>query len=171
MRLTFRLPVQSDSKILSEYINEHIANWETSLSASRGLKHTPIADWVHQINQNTFVPQEIWGKTYTYLCFDKEKLIGLLDIRCQLSQENRWIYGDIGYGVRPGERRKGYATEMLGYAVSICKEHGMDNVILGCYRDNIASAKTIINNGGKLVKESDSYTKGRVSQYYIIDIK
>ena len=170
MNLTFRLPLLKDECILHEYIKEHISAGEKSLSANRGLKSMPFTDWVSQINQNVCISQNIWGKTYTYLCFDSNKLIGLLDIRCDLSEENRWIYGDIGYGVRPIERRKSYATLMLKYALSVCKEHNMNNVILGCYKDNTASSKTILNNGGKLLNESDNYTKGKISQYYIIDL-
>ena len=62
------------------------------------------------------------------------------------------LYGNIGYGVRPSERRKGYATQMLKYALDVCKEKNMDEVILGCYDYNIASNKTIKNNGGILYK-------------------
>ena len=55
----------------------------------------------------------------------------------------RMKYGDIGYSVCPSERRKGYATKMLKYALEVCKELGMKSVILGCYKSNIASSKTI----------------------------
>lgn len=170
MELSFRLPDINDDNLLKDYVREHHLNGETSVSASRGLCHMPFGEWVKQINKNTTFPQEIWGKTYTYLCFDCDKLIGLLDIRCELSENDRWIYGDIGYSVRPAERRKGYATKMLAFAVDVCREHKMKNVILGCYKDNIASARTIINNGGVLAKECDNYKKGKTSQYYIIDV-
>lgn len=60
------------------------------------------------------------------------------------------IYGDIGYGVRPSARKKGYATMMLRYALSVCKEKGMKKVLLGCYKDNITSVCTIKKNGGML---------------------
>ncbi len=50
----------------------------------------------------------------------------------ELSELLRNRLGDIGYGVRSSERDKGYATEMLRYALSVCKQKGMDRVILGC---------------------------------------
>ena len=67
---------------------------------------------------------EAWGKSLLYLCFDQNRLIGLLSIRYELPKELSEKYGDIGYGVRPSERNKGYATAMLRYALSVCKEKG-----------------------------------------------
>lgn len=40
---------------------------------------------------------------------------------------------------------------MLRYALSVCKQKGMDRVILGCYKDNLASAATIKKNGGQII--------------------
>lgn len=50
--------------------------------------------------------------------------------------------------------------------------HGakMKKVLIGCYKDNIASAATIKKNGGVLVNESDNYNEGRISQYYSINL-
>jgi len=86
-------------------------------------------------------------------------------------------YGHIGYGVRPSERQKGYATKMLEYALKECKKLGMNKVILGCYKENIGSAKTILKNGGKLIREENEYNEinnywkiNLVSQYYEIEI-
>ena len=39
-----------------------------------------------------------------------------------LPQELSHTIGDIGYGVRPSERNKGYATAMLKYALGVCRE-------------------------------------------------
>jgi len=46
----------------------------------------------------------------------------------------------------------------------------MTKVILGCYKDNIASAKTIQKNGGILTEENDNYKEGKISQYYLINL-
>lgn len=77
-------------------------------------------------------------------------------------------YGHIGYGVRPSERKKGYATVMLRDALSVCKEKGMSQVILGCYKDNPGSAATIKKNCGILTAETEN--EGRVRQYYTINL-
>lgn len=94
--------------------------------------------------------------------------MGLLSIRWELSPSLAEIYGHIGYGVRPGERRKGYATAMLRHALEICREKGLSEVILGCYKDNLPSVRTILKCGGVLTAENNNDSEGRISQYYKI---
>ena len=168
--MIYRLPEISDKSILQEYMQEHYDNKETSISASLGLPAAEYSDWVEKIQRNASVGDEEWGKSLLYLCFDDDILIGLLSVRYELPEKLTEIIGDIGYGVRPSERNKGYATTMLRYALAVCKEKGMDKVLLGCYKDNLASAKTIQKNGGVLTDENDNYDEGKISQYYSINL-
>ncbi|MBR6571528.1 MAG: GNAT family N-acetyltransferase [Clostridia bacterium] len=168
--MIYRLPEINDKAILQAYIQEHYENKENSISASLGLSSSEYSDWVEKIQRNATIGDEQWGKSLLYLCFDKSKLIGLLSIRYELPEFLTKKYGDIGYGVRPSERNKGYATMMLQYALSVCRNNGMTNVILGCYKDNIASAKTIQKNGGVLTEENDNYKEGKISEYYLINL-
>ena len=153
-KLKYRLPKIEDEKIVSEYVKEHYDNNEKELHGSNRLDSMNFIDWVKQIENNTKISAGEWGRSLTYLVFNDDKLIGLLNIRYELSEELKEKYGDIGYGVRPLERRKGYATQMLRFAIDECKNRKMESVILGCYKDNLASSKTIIKNGGVLIKES-----------------
>lgn len=175
--MEFRLPKLEDRKELLEYIEEHYSLNEKKLSASIGLTSMPFEEWIEKMNKNSKEPDKEWGKSLTYLAFDDERLIGLLSVRYELGEELAWKFGHIGYGVRPRERRKGYATQMLKFALEECKRYGLNKVIVGCYSQNIASAKTIIKNGGKLVKETsesveiNEFWKIKLThQYYEIDI-
>ena len=154
--MKYRLPTENDYNILKEYVEEHFSNYERSISASVNLTSMKYHDWVEKINRNVNNPDDEWGRFYLYLVFNEnDKLVGLLNIRFDLPMELREKYGDIGYGVRPSERRKGYATKMLHYALDICKEKKMPYVILGCYQNNYGSNKTIIKNGGILYREEE----------------
>lgn len=168
--MIYRLPEIGDKEILQAYVQEHHDCKETSISASMGLLSSEYSDWVEMIQKNASIGDALWGKSLLYLCFDENKLIGLLSIRYELSQSLTPKYGDIGYGVRPSERKKGYATRMLQYALSVCKEKGKDKVVLGCYKDNPASAATIRKNGGVLIEENSNYADGKVSQYYLVNL-
>ena len=168
--MIYRLPEINDKNILQEYMQEHYDNEESGISASHGLPASEYADWVEKIQRNASVGNEEWGKSLLYLCFENDKLVGLLSIRYELSENLTEEIGDIGFGVRPSERRKGYATAMLRYALSVCEEKGKDKVLLGCYKDNLASAATIQKCGGVLVAENDNYNEGRISQYYEIKL-
>lgn len=176
--MKYRLPRIEDYEQLLAYIQEHYSNNEMVLNGSLGLTSMKYEEWVDKINTNVDTPDKIWGKSLTYLTFDdNEKLIGLLNIRFDLPEELVNKYGHIGYGVRPSERRKGYATKMLEFALEECRKIGMGKVILGCHKENIASAKTIMKNGGKLIREVEEYNDisdywkiNLVSQYYEIEL-
>ena len=100
---------------------------------------------------------------------DRNKLIGAVNIRHYLNDYLLKFGGHIGDGIRPSERKKGYATKMIELALIECKKLGMDKVLVTCNKSNIASAKTIIKNGGILeneIKDSD----GEIIQRYWINI-
>ena len=76
------------------------------------------------------------------------KLVGMIQVRHRFNDFLEKYAGHIGYSVRPSERRKGYAKEMLGMALSFCREIGIDKVMITCIDGNIGSEKTILANGG-----------------------
>lgn len=159
--MIFRLPIEEDEVLLNEYVQEHYLNNEEEITASDDFTLMRYTDWLGKVNKYKNV----------FLCFEQEQLIGLLCVRCHLKEQERYIYGDIGYSVRPTQRRRGHATRILNYGLELLKNQNFDYAIIGCFKNNIGSAKTIINNGGILLFESDCYEKGKMSQYYKINLK
>lgn len=100
---------------------------------------------------------------------DRKKLIGAVNIRHYLNDYLLKFGGHIGDGIRPSERKKGYATKMIELALIECKKLGMDKVLITCNKSNIASAKTIIKNGGILENEIKDFD-GEIIQRYWINI-
>jgi len=90
--------------------------------------------------------------TYLLVRKEDERIIGSFNIRHYLTRKlDDNFSGHIGYGIRPSERKKGYATKGLQLALDKCREMGMKSVRLGCYTYNTGSRKTIVKNGGKLI--------------------
>ena len=91
----------------------------------------------------------------TFFCLDEDRdiFVGAVNIRHYLNEALLRDGGHIGDGVRPSERRKGIATKMIGLALDECRKLGIDRVLMVCDKDNIGSAKSIINNGGVLENE------------------
>ena len=79
---------------------------------------------------------------------EDNKVLGFLQVRHCFNEYLSKFGGHIGYSVRPSERRKGYAKEMLGMALPFCREIGLDKVLITCIDGNIGSEKTILENGG-----------------------
>ena len=99
----------------------------------------------------------------------RDRLLGAVNIRHYLNDSLLKEGGHIGDGIRPSERRKGYATEMIRLALIECKKLGIDKVLMTCDKENIASAKSIIKNGGILENEFVN-SDGKVEQRYWISI-
>lgn len=76
------------------------------------------------------------------------KLLGMLQIRHYFNDYLEKYAGHIGYSIRPSERRKGYAKEMLRMALPFCREIGIKKVLILCKTENTGSEKTILANGG-----------------------
>ena len=56
---------------------------------------------------------------------------------------------------------------MIRQALPICRKLGIDKVLMVCYKDNVASRKSIIKNGGILENEIPS-DNGKIDQRYWI---
>jgi len=116
-------------------------------------------------------PKDGYVPDSTFFCMDTEtdKCVGAVNIRHYLSEALLDHGGHIGDGVRPSARGRGIATKMISFALDECRRLGIDRVLMTCDKDNVASAKTIIKNGGVL--ENEIVDDGRVVQRYWIDLK
>lgn len=106
--------------------------------------------------------------TFFALDIKRNIFVGAINIRHYLNERLLLSGGHIGDGVRPSERRKGYATEIIGLGLKECKKLGIDKVLMVCDKDNIGSKKSIIHNGGVL--ENEVEVDGEVLQRYWIDL-
>lgn len=98
------------------------------------------------------------------------KVVGVIQIRHYFNEYLEKYGGHIGYSVAPGERRKGYATQMLAAVLPECVKLGLDRVLITCVQGNEGSKRTILHNGG--VFESTVYEpeENRFLERYWIDL-
>lgn len=108
------------------------------------------------------------SKTFLFIRKNDNKLIGMINVRWNLTEEMKRFGGNIGYGIRPTERRKGYNKINLYLGLLEAKKIGLDKVMLDCETSNIASRKTMESLGGVLDRtEIDPYDGILTSVYYI----
>ena len=99
---------------------------------------------------------------------NNDKIVARSKLRHRLTPALEHEGGHIGYNVRPSERQKGYGTLVLKLTLEKAKDLGLDKVLLTCDTDNIASAKIIEKNGGKLTGQTISNKNSKqISRYWI----
>ncbi len=79
-----------------------------------------------------------------------DRVVGIIDLRRELTDFLLRYGGNIGYSVLPLERRKGYGGEMLRLILEYCREIGKEKVLLTCDGKNEGSRRVIMKNGGIL---------------------
>ena len=90
------------------------------------------------------------GKTFLLIRKNDNKIIGTINVRWNLTEKVKQFGGNIGYGIRPTERRKGYNKMNLYLGLIEAKKIGLDKVMLDCDVENLGSSKTMEALGGKL---------------------
>ena len=113
-------------------------------------KTDDYTEWCRAIDANTKeeTVNPDWVVTDTFFAVDDNgRIVGIIDLRHTLNDFLKDL-GNCGYSVRPSERRKGIATEMLRQLLDVAKKAGMKELHLSVEKDNEPSVKTIIRNGG-----------------------
>ena len=153
------------------YIEEWTTNLEDLIPSSVRLQDMSFEEWVDFIktaeNKESCSIEFVPANTY-FLVKDENYIIGAINIRHELNESLRNIGGHIGYGIRPTERRKGYARELLKMGLEESKKMGLKEVLVTCDKKNIGSSRTIISNGGVLENEVEG--KERTTQRYWIKL-
>ena len=159
-----------------EQLFEMLTEWKNDII----VNHTDMSPWKIWANdfqdfdyylKNLDTKEETkngWVLDTTLFCLDKDRniFVGAVNIRHYLNDELLKTGGHIGDGIRPSERGKGYSTAMIALALDECKKLGINKVLMCCDRDNIASMKSIIRNGGVLENEVEE-DEQLVQRYWI----
>lgn len=110
----------------------------------------------------------VTSNTY-FLMNDEDELLGAINVRHELSENLLQFGGHIGYGIRPSQRRKGYAKAQLLMGLEKIKELGIARVLITCNDQNPASAATILSCGG-ILEDKRKDSDGTILRRYWIDL-
>ena len=173
MKLVFPRPEYKDKAI--EYINEfdeYGSEVHGSGSLDRFLKESTYEKWLENVLEQIDIANihepKVPALTYFYVRAEDDRIIGMVNIRLALNDFLRKEGGHIGYSIRPTERRKHYATDLLTRALEVCKTIGIKEALVSCDKKNTASAGVIRKCDGLLKDEFYSDTYDEVLQMYAI---
>jgi predicted acetyltransferase len=171
--MIFKL-VEPKLELENQYI-DYISEWENKAEkiVPSGAKRNGrdykdlVEEWkinkTEKAYEQGFVPSTLY-----FLVDENDRIYGAVHIRHELNDFLLSYGGHIGYGIRPSERKKGYASKMLSMALPKAKELGIKRALVTCDKENIGSAKTILNNGGVL--ENEILQEGELTQRYWIEL-
>jgi len=139
-----------------QYI-DYIEEWEhtgvrisPAQSARDNETYTELQVRWNEYESDTMKNRNMVPATLYFLCDEEGRILGAADFRHRLNGYLEKFGGNIGYGIRPSERMKGYGTKMLMLLLEEIKISNLDRVLITCFSDNVGSARIIEACSGEL---------------------
>lgn len=156
------------------YRNEFLENGDSMDGTSFLREYEQVSEWLAFIDRNsreeTVTEGLVVATEFLAVRSSDNRLVGMIDVRHTLNDYLLKFGGHIGYSVRRSEWNQGYAKEMLRVALDYCRTIELKKVLVTCVKTNLASAKVIQFNGGKLENELVDETDGETVQRYWITL-
>ncbi len=171
MNIKLVLPSTKYKEKVLSYKADFIKNGD-SMDGTAGLRNAQTFEewfdaWKDNLTEATVRDNLVPATTFLAVN-ENDDVVGMIDIRHRLNDCLMNFGGHIGYSVIKSQRQKGIATKMLALALDQCTKLNIFKVLITCDKKNIASAKTITNNGGVL--ENEVQEDNRVTQRYWIEL-
>lgn len=172
-KLNLIFPNEEYKEQVIEYHEEFRQNGEDVINGSGNLeKFDDFDKWLEKIRNDVMIEiteEKVPATVYLAIREKDNKLMGMVQIRHKLNVKLLNKGGNIGYSVRPSERNKGIAKEILRQTIEICKGMNIDKVLLTCDKENTISPKVMIANGA--IFECERLYEGKPYLKYWINIK
>lgn len=96
---------------------------------------------------------EGWIPNTTYFLYDNGIPVGIARVRHGTNEYLQKVLGagEIGYGISKNYRGKGYGNVLFKEILKKCKEFGYDKITLFPHKNNEATIKIMLKNGGKII--------------------
>lgn len=104
----------------------------------------------------------------TFWLVEGGEILGVSNLRHRLNQRIRKCGGHIGLGIRPSYRGRGLSHVLMALTIQEARKRGISALHLHCHKDNEASARMILRNGGLLDSEIDDGQPAKTVLRFIV---
>lgn len=150
--MELRRPILADKEAVLDMMREFE---QTESAHDGGFWNTDSFDYEDWLASNADAEMglnisEGWVPAVQFVGFEGGRAVGFLSLRLRLNDYLLEKGGHIGYSVRPSDRGRGYAKEMLKQGLSSAMSKNLTKVLVTCHETNPASRAVILANGGLL---------------------
>jgi predicted acetyltransferase len=128
------------------------------LNNANGLSYEEFKNWLAAKEKESEQKGLVDGwkvPSTTFWLYVDDLPVGFGNLRHFLTDALRKAGGNIGYGIAPQYRGKGYGKELLRLLLKEAAKIGLEKVLITVHLDNIASQKVALANGGTITEKDD----------------
>ena len=161
-----------------EYINEFV-EYNSEINGTGGLDKTIEGYTFEQALERCLSMEDAnyakkinrcQSKTFLLIRENDNRIVGTINVRWNLTEAMKQFGGNIGYGIRPTERRKGYNKINLYLGMQEAQKLGLDRVMLDCDVNNLGSDRTLKALGGVLERTEVDPEDNILTNVYWFDV-
>jgi predicted acetyltransferase len=134
-----------------------------ALRNPRQFMEVVLADMTEPTVFEGRVPQRVYWPKVDNL------IMGWGDLRPRLTDALRQYGGNLGFAIRPSQRRKGYGTALFRLLIAEAWRMDLRELLVTCDDDNVPSWRIIESSGGVLQSEGISPMDNKKIRRYLIE--
>ena len=139
--INFILPTHNNKDDVLSFYNEIEKNGDECIGINNYNNYEAWLEWMQNRHTDRNLPNG-YVKENFYLCYNDNLLIDVFSLKFELTEFLLNFGGHIGYAVRPSERNRGFATQILKQGLEIAKQFGFEKILCVCNENNYASEKS-----------------------------
>ena len=167
-------PAKEHEALALAYRQDYLCHGEDHINGSGGLlRYADYEEWLQHLSQLKQLKAsrfETPATTWFTIRPSDGKIIGTIQLRHHLTDELKRDGGNIGYGICPSERRRGYGRRQLALVLGEARGLGLERVMITCNRGNLGSAQVAKSNGGIYGGEGFDEEEGTATEIYWIEL-
>jgi predicted acetyltransferase len=166
-------PAEALETTFRSYVAEFVERKEKLIPFPLGYEALDFGAMVRRLRDDAIginLPEGHVPASSFWLVESCKTLVGVAHLRHRLTPLLAHEGGHIGYSVRPSRRNQGLATVLLSMTLQRAKAMGLNEILVTCDKLNVASARVILKNGGRLDSEVQRRDGSGLTQRYWIEL-